>query len=133
MDSSPDQERTPIFFRLGRRGLVTTTLAKLYGTRPYWQGPKIDPANVPADEVDMIISHLLPCESLVRDVDEIDSNAKMSYGPGQFQSSTWNAWSAESGIVGSPDDVNDMVSMMRWAIEHGLLPAWSCATILKMF
>jgi hypothetical protein len=110
---------------------VALTLAKLYGTRPYWQGPKVDPAHLPGDEVDTIVSHLIPCESLGRDVDEIDSNGKMSYGILQFQD--WPNWERLSGLTGSPDNTDDAIAMAEWAIKNGYLKRWSCARILRMY
>jgi hypothetical protein len=109
---------------------VALTLVKLFGTRPYWEGPVVFPKSVPADEIDTIISHLIACESEGRDVDEIDSNGVMSYGILQYQD--WPNWEKISGRSGSPDNTNDAINMARWAVAHGYLDHWSCSAILRI-
>jgi hypothetical protein len=66
-----------------------------YGIRPYWQEVPLSKGEIPpADEVNDIIAHLIPCENLGRllhpkTVDKVlDSNAPYSHGLLMFQSST---------------------------------------------
>lgn len=43
---------------------------------------------------------------------------------------TWNEWSKESGITGTPDANDDAIRMAEWAIMNGDILAWTCARIL---
>lgn len=72
---------------------------------------------------------LVKCESDYTSIKRIDSNGYYSYGILQFQSSTWNHWSVVSGYVGDPMNPYDAISMAEWAIDHGMIRAWSCARI----
>lgn len=79
-----------------------------------------------------IIEQLIQCESRGRNVKNVDVNGYYSYGVLQFQSSTWNGWSATSGIIGSPMNVEDAMRMADWAIDNGYLGRWSCARKLGL-
>jgi hypothetical protein len=78
------------------------------------------------------INALIQCESQGKNVKVLDSNGFYSYGILQYQSSTWNAWSVESGIKGSPMNREDAVEMADWAIDNGLVNHWTCARLLDL-
>lgn len=105
--------------------------ARKYDSRPYWQYRKLE-IGVPTDRAtaDLAIEHLIPCESMGRTINRIDSNGKMSYGILQFQD--WNEWEAASGLTGNPDNRRDAIRMAEWAIQNGMINHWGCAQILKM-
>lgn len=102
-----------------------------YDSRPYWKYPKLAPG-IPTDRAtaDLAIEHLIPCESMGRTVNRIDSNGKMSYGILQFQD--WQEWEAASGLTGNPDNRRDAIRMAEWGIKNGMINRWTCASILKM-
>ncbi|HUJ32107.1 MAG TPA: hypothetical protein VLY23_12555 [Candidatus Acidoferrum sp.] len=106
-------------------------LAQSYDSRPYWRHSKLE-VGAPTNRVtaDLAIEHLIPCESMGKAVDRIDSNGKMSYGILQFQD--WDEWQRVSGISGDPDNTADAIRMAEWAIENGMINHWTCASILKM-
>ncbi len=79
-----------------------------------------------------LIRKLISCESQGRNIKKLDVNGLYSYGVLQIQSSTWNAWSEESGIKGSPMSIRNSIEMTDWAIENGYLHHWSCANILGL-
>ncbi len=105
--------------------------ARKYDSRPYWKYRKFR-IGMPTDRAtaDLAIEHLIPCESMGRTVNRIDSNGKMSYGILQFQD--WNEWEAASGLTGNPDNRRDAIRMAEWAIQNGMIDHWTCAQILKM-
>lgn len=105
--------------------------ARKYDSRPYWRYQKFE-VGMPTDRAtaDLAIEHLIPCESMGRTINRIDSNGKMSYGILQFQD--WNEWEAASGLTGNPDNRHDAIRMAEWAIQNGMINHWSCAQILKM-
>jgi hypothetical protein len=105
--------------------------ARRYDSRPYWNGRKLE-VGVATDRAtaDLAIEHLIPCESMGRTINRIDSNGKMSYGILQFQD--WNEWEVASGLGGSPDNRADAIRMAEWAIQNGMINHWTCAQILKM-
>ena len=76
-----------------------------------------------------ILRTLIRCESQNTDVARIDSNGKMSYGLLQFQKTTWDDFSALSGIKGSPMDATTAIAMADWAISNNFLHRWTCAYI----
>jgi hypothetical protein len=102
-----------------------------YDTRPYWRRRKLE-AGAPTDRAtaDLAIEHLIPCESMGRTINRVDTNGKMSYGILQFQD--WGEWEAASGLHGDPDRPEDAIRMAEWAIENGMINHWGCAQILKM-
>lgn len=102
-----------------------------YDSRPYWRYRKLE-VGVPTDRTtaDLAIEHLIPCESMGRTINRIDSNGKMSYGILQFQD--WNEWEAASGLTGNPDNRRDAIRMAEWAIQNGMINHWGCAQILKI-
>lgn len=106
-------------------------LARNYDSRPYWKYPKLE-IGAPATRAtaDLAIEHLIPCESMGKTINRIDTNGKMSYGILQFQD--WDEWEKVSGITGDPDNRADAIRMAEWAIENGMINHWTCATILKM-
>lgn len=106
-------------------------LARNYDSRPYWKYPKLE-IGAPATRAtaDLAIEHLIPCESMGKPINRIDTNGKMSYGILQFQD--WDEWERVSGITGDPDNRADAIRMAEWAIENGMINHWTCATILKM-
>lgn len=106
-------------------------VAQKYDSRPYWQYRKIE-VGVPTDRAtaDLAIEHLIPCESMGRTINRIDSNGKISYGILQFQD--WDQWEAASGLIGDPDNRRDAIRMAEWAIQNGMINHWGCAQILKM-
>jgi hypothetical protein len=106
-------------------------LAGRYDSRPYWNHPKLE-VGAPAsrETADLAIEHLIPCESMGKTVNRIDSNGKMSYGILQFQD--WDEWEAVSGLRGDPDNREDAIRMAEWAVENGMVNHWTCAQILKM-
>jgi hypothetical protein len=87
-------------------------LSDVYGSRPPYYGPEF-----------------IACESRNKSVQEIDSNQKWSRGILQFQDSTWQDFSKESGIIGDPMDKIDVVGMALWGVEHGLIERWSCSKL----
>lgn len=105
--------------------------ARKYDSRPYWSYRKLEPG-VPTDPLtaDLAIEHLIPCESMGRTINRIDSNGKMSYGILQFQD--WGEWEAASGMTGDPDNRRDAIRMGEWAIQNGMVNHWTCASILKI-
>jgi hypothetical protein len=106
-------------------------LALNYDSRPYWKYPKLE-IGAPATRAtaDLAIEHLIPCESMGKTINRIDTNGKMSYGILQFQD--WDEWERVSGIAGDPDNRDDAIRMAEWAIENGMINHWTCATILKI-
>jgi hypothetical protein len=106
-------------------------LARNYDSRPYWNHPKLE-IGTPTTRAtaDLAIEHLIPCESMGKPINRIDTNGKMSYGILQFQD--WDEWERVSGITGDPDNRVDAIRMAEWAIENGMINHRTCATILKM-
>jgi hypothetical protein len=106
-------------------------LARNYDSRPYWKYSKFT-AGEPTNRAtaDLAIEHLIPCESMGRPINRVDTNGKMSYGILQFQD--WDEWERVSGITGDPDNRRDAIRMAEWAIENGMINHWTCATTLKM-
>lgn len=106
-------------------------LARRYDSRPYWRERKLG-AGMATDRAtaDLAIEHLIPCESMGKTINRIDSNGKMSYGILQFQD--WDEWEAMSGLSGSPDNRADAIRMAEWAIQNGMINHWTCAGILKI-
>jgi hypothetical protein len=106
-------------------------LAGRYDSRPYWRSRKLE-AGAPAsrETADLAIEHLIPCESMGKSINRVDSNGKMSYGILQFQD--WDEWEAVSGLGGDPDNREDAIRMGEWAIENGMINHWTCAQILKV-
>jgi hypothetical protein len=106
-------------------------LARNYDSRPYWNHPKLEiGAPTTLATADLAIEHLIPCESMGKPINRIDTNGKMSYGILQFQD--WDEWERVSGITGDPDNRADAIRMAEWAIQNGMINHWTCATILKM-
>lgn len=113
--------------------ILAHQLANQYQTRPVWPLNSLRKGDkVPDDLAPKVVAYLIPCESLDRQRDEIDSNGKMSRGILQFQDAFWSDMSAASGITGSPDNSEDAVRMAEYAVENGYLNRWSCARILKI-
>lgn len=107
------------------------TLGAQYDSRPYWTAPKLVPGGpVSQATADLAIEHLIPCESMGRPVNHLDTNWKISYGILQFQD--WPEWERVSGIRGDPDDPGDAIRMAEWGIENGMIDHWGCASILHM-
>lgn len=106
-------------------------LARHYDSRPYWKYPKFV-AGAPTNRAtaDLAIEHLIPCESMGKPINRVDTNGKMSYGILQFQD--WDEWERVSGITGNPDNRTDAIRMAEWAIENGMINHWTCATTLKI-
>lgn len=106
-------------------------LARRYDSRPYWNHPKLA-VGVPTTRftADLAIEHLIPCESMGKRVNRVDTNGKMSYGILQFQD--WDEWERTSGITGSPDNRADSIRMAEWAIQNGMINHWTCAGVLKI-
>lgn len=77
------------------------------------------------------IQKLIQCESRGKNIKIVDSNGYYSYGILQFQRSTWNDFSRESGIIGDPMKENDAIRMTRWAIENGYGKRWTCWKIIQ--
>jgi hypothetical protein len=102
-----------------------------YDSRPYWRSRRLE-AGSPTDRAtaDLAIEHLIPCESMGRTINRVDTNGKMSYGILQFQD--WSEWEAVSGLRGDPDNREDAIRMGEWAIENGMINHWTCAQILKI-
>jgi hypothetical protein len=100
-------------------------LSDVYGSRPPYYGPQIDPgATETTQTAYSVIPYLIACESRNKDVQEIDSNAR---GILQFQDPTWADFSQQSGITGDPMNKIDAVQMAIWAVENGYAARWSCA------
>lgn len=76
--------------------------------------------------LDAAVQRLIDCESGGRSVRIVDSNGYYSYGILQFQKSTWDEFSKQSGLVGDPMVPNDAIPMARWAVKNGYGPRWSC-------
>ena len=111
-----------------RRAMI---LGARYDSRPYWTAPKLVPGRqVSQATADLVIEHLIPCESMGRTVNHLDTNWKMSYGILQFQD--WSEWERVSGIKGDPDNPDDAIRMAEWGIENGMIDHWGCASILRM-
>jgi hypothetical protein len=106
-------------------------LARRYDSRPYWNHPKLA-AGVPTTRyiADLAIEHLIPCESMGKRRNRVDTNGKMSYGILQFQD--WDEWERTSGITGNPDSRADSIRMAEWAIQNGMINRWTCAGVLKI-
>jgi len=106
-------------------------LARRYDSRPYWNHPKLAPS-VPTTRytADLAIEHLIPCESMGKPINRVDTNGKMSYGILQFQD--WDEWERVSGITGDPDNRADSIRMAEWTIQNGMINHWTCASILKI-
>ena len=106
-------------------------LAGEYDSRPYWKYPKLA-VGAPTNRAtaDLVIEHLIPCESMGKPLNRVDTNGKMSYGILQFQD--WDEWERISGITGSPDNRADAIRMAEWAIQNGMINHWTCASILKI-
>lgn len=106
-------------------------LARRYDSRPYWDHSKLAPG-VPTTRytADLAIEHLIPCESMGRPLNRLDTNGKMSYGILQFQD--WDEWQRISGITGNPDNRADAIRMAEWAIQNGMINHWTCASTLKI-
>lgn len=106
-------------------------LARHYDSRPYWKYSKFT-VGAPTDRAtaDLAIEHLIPCESMGKPTNRVDTNGKMSYGILQFQD--WDEWERVSGITGDPDNKIDAIRMAEWAIENGMINHWTCASTLKM-
>ncbi|HLV94468.1 MAG TPA: hypothetical protein VKS44_04700 [Candidatus Acidoferrales bacterium] len=102
-----------------------------YDSRPYWNGRRLE-VGMPTDRgtADLAIEHLIPCESMGKTINRVDSNGKMSYGILQFQD--WDEWEAVSGLGGNPDNRDDAIRMAEWAVENGMINHWTCAQILRM-
>jgi hypothetical protein len=106
-------------------------LARNYDSRPYWNHPKLEIGSpVARATADLAIEHLIPCESMGKPINRIDTNGKMSYGILQFQD--WDEWERVSGITGDPDNRADAIRMAEWAIENGMINHWTCASILRI-
>jgi len=106
-------------------------LARAHDSRPYWKHSKLEVgASTDRATADLVIEHLIPCESMGRTVNRVDTNGKMSYGILQFQD--WQEWEAISGISGDPDNRDDAIRMAEWAIQNGMINHWTCASVLKM-
>jgi hypothetical protein len=106
-------------------------LARRYDSRPYWNHPKLA-VGVPTTRytADLAIEHLIPCESMGKPLNRVDTNGKVSYGILQFQD--WDEWERVSGITGSPDNRADSIRMAEWAIQNGMINHWTCAGILNI-
>lgn len=107
------------------------SLAGKYDSRPYWNRRKLEVGiSTDRDTADLAIEHLIPCESMGKTINRVDSNGKMSYGILQFQD--WDEWEAVSGLRGNPDNREDAIRMAEWAVENGMVNHWTCAQILRM-
>lgn len=106
-------------------------LARRYNSRPFWNHPKLA-VGLPTTRytADLAIEHLIPCESMGKSLNRVDTNGKMSYGILQFQD--WDEWERTSGITGSPDNRADSIRMAEWAIQNGMINHWTCAGVLKI-
>ena len=112
--------------------------AQNYGNRPYYTGAPHPYDWIPGEtEAQDVVARILACESLGKTEDKygkpleiLDSNGKMSRGPGMFQDTTWAWFSKDSGIKGDPHDGGATVKMMLWAASQGLLFHWSCSYTL---
>jgi len=86
------------------------------------------------------IEKLIQCESRGMNISGPDSDGIISDGILQFHrgprdtlaGSTWEDFSQESGITGSPKDPADAIRMTDWAISHGLGPHWTCWRLRKL-
>ena len=86
------------------------------------------------------IKKLIRCESNGENVSRPDSDGIISDGILQYHrskkspdiagSGTWDDFSKESGIKGSPNNVSDAIRMTDWAIDNGKIGHWSCYWIL---
>lgn len=108
-------------------------LSLKYGSRPPYLGPRFAPKQ-PLDDADAqnVIPYLIACESRDHSVKIVDSNGFFSYGIGQEQSSTIADFNAQAHEHWNPMNPIDAVASMEWALEHGYLYRWSCASILKI-
>lgn len=79
-----------------------------------------------------IVAALIQCESGGRNVKIVDANGYYSYGILQYQSSTWNWWSRESGIEGDPMNEKDAIKMANWAVANGYGFHWTCFHLLGL-
>jgi hypothetical protein len=87
-----------------------------------------------AVENKVAIEKLIQCESGGRNISRPDSDGLISDGILQFHrgpadtyaGGTWEDFSRDSGITGSPRDPADAIRMADWAISHGLGPHWTC-------
>ena len=66
------------------------------------------------------------CESQFVSIKRLDSNGKYSYGPLQYQSSTWNGWEKQFNFEGDPMNPEDAVKMADMALGAGLGFHWTC-------
>lgn len=91
----------------------------------YWTRDRIQEV-IDNSEHPSTIQKLVECESRYVSIKKLDSNHYYSYGILQYQSSTWNGWSKESGIKGDPMNAADAVKMADWAIDQGNGHHWTC-------
>lgn len=99
--------------------------------RNYWtKTPYAKGEPVKEKDLQDVLTAIIGCESQGSSVEALDTNGKYSRGILQFQDATWDAFSKESGIVGSPLRIADAKQMALWAFRRGYLSHWSCATIL---
>jgi len=87
------------------------------------------------------IKKLIRCESNGENVSLPDSDGIISDGILQYHrskkeperegSGTWEEFSKESGITGSPNNIIDAIRMTDWAIDNRKIGHWSCYWILK--
>ena len=86
------------------------------------------------------IERLIQCESGGRNISKPDSDGITSDGILQFHrgpfdtmdGGTWEDFSRQSGITGSPRNPADAIRMTDWAISHGLGPHWTCYRKLNL-
>ena len=82
---------------------IAQELSDSFGSRPPYSGTTyLAGQELSTSSAIYVLPYIIACESLNRDVKTLDSNNKYSYGRAQIQKGTWNAWSAQSGIIGDP-------------------------------
>ena len=89
--------------------------------------------NVSSSQSPDVVARLIACESGgVNGGCGIDSNGKESCGILQYQDQTWDSFSKEAGITGSPNQINAAVSTTLYAVQNGYLNRWSCSKLIGM-
>jgi hypothetical protein len=109
-------------------------LSDIYGSKPPYQGPEFDAGErLTSEQALHTAPYILACESRAELMPTsngciIDSNHKLSCGPGQFQD--WSTfWEPASGIYGDPNVSSTAVRMLLWGLESGYVGRWSCSAI----
>ncbi len=76
------------------------------------------------------IANMRQCESGGKNIAIQDSNGLESYGELMFQAATWQRWSLQSGIQGSPLERHAAREMADWALSNQLGSSWTCYRLL---